>query len=125
MQVINPIYNFRVDRGTGVGLEMISSQILVKNCIDDILPNNPAVICDYFGMFNTSKLKMDIIFGVYQEMVLYEQITAKILHNALLMNKLNRLIHTTLIRSESQYYKDFKALGIKVGTNLNGNESDD
>lgn len=125
MQVINPIYNFRVDRGTGVGLEMISSQTLVKNCIDDELPDSPAVICDYFGMFNTSKLKMDIIFGVYQEMVLHEQITAKILHKALLMNKLNKLIHTTLIRSDSQYYKDFNALGIKVGTNLNGNESDD
>jgi len=123
MQVINPIYNFRVDRGTGIGIGMMSSTTLVKNCIDNELPTSPAVICDYFGMFNTSKLKMDIIFEVYKEMVLRENMTAKILHNALLMNKLNKLIHITLMRSESQYYKDFKALGIKVGTNISGDES--
>ena len=125
MQIVNPIYNFRVTKGAGVGLEMMSSQTLVKSCIDDELPDSPAVICDYFGMFNTNKLTMDIIFGVYQEMVLHEKVTAKILHNALQMNKLNKLIHVTLAKSVSQYYMDFKAMKIKVGTNLNGNESDD
>lgn len=125
MQIVNPIYNFRLTKGAGVGLEMISSQTLVKNCIDDIMPDSPAVICDYFGMFNTSKLKMEIIFGVYYEMILHEKVTAKMLHNALIKNKLNKLIHVTLAKSESQYYTDFKAMGIKVGTNINGNESDD
>jgi len=117
MQVVNPIHSLKTDKGTGVGFEMMTSMALVKNCMDNIVPTVPSVICDYFGIFNTDKLRMDIIFGVYREMVLHEKVSAVSLHNALIFNRLNIFIHKIMAKSESQYYKDFKTLGIRVGTN--------
>ena len=103
---------------------MFSSETLVKNCIDDELPTSSAVLCDYFGINNLSTLRKDIIFGVYQELVIKRDTTADNLHKALLSNKLNEFIKRKMIGSNSQYYKDYCVMGIVVGTNLNGKENE-
>lgn len=103
---------------------MLTSETLVKNCIDNELPTSSAVLCDYFGIFNTSTLRKDIIFDVYRDMVINKNVTSNDLHFALKANKLNKLIKKKMVGSNSQCYKDFCMMGIVVGTNIDGNESE-
>lgn len=103
---------------------MLTSETLVKNCLDNELPTSSAVICDYFGIFNTSKIRKDIIFDVYRDMVINKNVTASELHAALKGNKLNKLIKKNMLGSSSQCYKDFCTMNIVVGTNIDGSESE-
>jgi hypothetical protein len=103
---------------------MLTSETLVKNCLDNELPTSSAVLCDYFGIFNTSTLRRDIIFDVYRDMVINKNVTSNDLHFALKSNKLNKLIKKKMLGSNTQCYKDFCMMGIVVGTNIDGSESE-
>ena len=103
---------------------MLTSETLVKNCLNNELPTSSAVICDYFGIFNTSTIRKDIIFDVYRDMVINKNVTSSDLHTALKANKLNKLIKKKMAGSSSQCYKDFCTMNIVVGTNIDGSESE-
>jgi hypothetical protein len=103
---------------------MLTSETLVKNCLDNELPTSSAVLCDYFGIFNTSTIKKDIIFDVYCDIVINKNVTASELHTALKANKLNKLIKNKMLGSNTQCYKDFCTMNIVVGTNIDGSESE-
>lgn len=93
-----------------------SSAILVQNCWDDLLPNHPAVICDYFGFDNIKH--MTTIFGVYQGIVKYRDVTANDLHMALKRGQLTQFIHDKYKGESSGHYTAFCKHKIKLGTTL-------
>jgi hypothetical protein len=93
-----------------------TSSILVQNCWDDLLPNHPAVICDYFGFQNEEH--MTTIFGVYQGLVKYRGVTAKDLHMALKKKQLTKFIHDKYKGESSGYYTEFCKHNITLGTTL-------
>ena len=72
-----------------------TAQSLMDACARDEIPDLP-VLADYFGKALYSKNRHDdimIIFGVYQGMCKTGGISAELLHNCLLSNRLNELVH--------------------------------
>ena len=69
---------------------MTTAEDLVKSCLRDEHVSFP-VYMDYFG--NASEPDdITTVLGMYQRMVL-RGVTAELLHNCLLSNRLNELVH--------------------------------
>ena len=93
---------------------MKTSDLLIKSCIDDILPEQ-SVLNDYFGIDNIKdNQKIELIFGIYQGLIKHTNITANELDIALQLNKLDELIHKKSSNHKSYYYIDFCKFGIKL-----------
>ena len=83
---------------------MTTAQSLVESCLKDE-PVNMTVFLDYFGNARKSD-HVTTVLGVYQMMV-YRGVTAELLHNCLLSNRLNELVHAMYKHKPTQYYLDF------------------
>jgi hypothetical protein len=83
-------------------------------CWSDEIPSCP-VLTDYFGHASTSGDEEDItiVFGVYQGMV-KSGVSAELLHNCLLSDRLNELVHAKHKHRTGYYDRAFyyKMLGL-------------
>ena len=87
-----------------------TAQSLMDACARDEIPDLP-VLADYFGKALYSKNQHDdimIIFGLYQRMCKTGGISAELLHNCLLCNRLNELVHAKHQHSTSGYWCMFQ-----------------
>jgi hypothetical protein len=101
---------------------MRTSDLLVNYCLNDTIPSEPAIICDYFGFHNLEN--MDIILGIYQDLIKHKGITSNELNKALKNKKLNELIHAKYKNQKSKYYNEFCEKNINVGVSLEKLEDD-
>ena len=90
---------------------MRTSHELVKMCLSDEPLQNLAVMCDYFNSFkygNNDEI-LTIIYGVYQKLIKLDLINEKTLHNALLNDTLDEMIHKIYQDKKlyTYYYKYF------------------
>jgi hypothetical protein len=94
---------------------MSTADSLYECCMRDE-PVTLPVYLDYFG--NASGLsKTVIVLGVYQGMVQRGLVSAKLLHNCLLSNRLNELVHAKHKHKPTYYYKEFCDMKLDL-TNL-------
>jgi hypothetical protein len=87
-----------------------TAQSLCEACARDEIPSLP-VLADYFGKAIFSPDPQEdvmIIFGVYQGMC-KTGVSAKLLHNCMLSNRLNELVHAKHRHRTSGYWAMFQA----------------
>ena len=96
----------------------MSSVHLVDCAYRDCLPSDIPTIIDYFGDF-TDKKTLPLLFGVYQGLIKYKNVTSDLLHMCFLSNRLDELIHKKFTHKPSGYYQKFKDQNLIIGnTNL-------
>ena len=91
-----------------------TSEMLVKCCLRDELPDSMCVIADYFHINSFNEETFVILFGVYQGLVKYKGVNKELLHHCLLDNRLNELIHKTFKYRPTGYYKMFCKNNINI-----------
>ncbi len=102
-----------------------TSELLVEFRYLDLIPNNSTVMCDYFGRDNLkNEENINWIWGVYEWLVKNKGVSADDLHDALISDKLNELIHKKYKNQKSFYYNKFCELNLKVGTQIDVNDED-
>ena len=92
---------------------MRNSDELVKACFLDLLPSLPTLV-DYFGNAWQDEEKACIVLGLYQGLVKFRDVDSDTLHNSLMKNKLNDLVHSKYKNNESGYYNLFCNLKIDL-----------
>ena len=90
-----------------------SSDILYKNCQDNILPSHPAIYCYYFGE-NFEEKQIKAIFKVYQELIKFFGVTSDKLHNAMITGQLEQLIDNAYCGGPTPCYYEFKNMNIEL-----------
>ena len=93
---------------------MTTTKNLIKCCLQDELPDSMGIIADYFHIDKFNEEKFLILYGVYQEMIKYKGVDEKLLHNCLLDNRLNELIHKKFKYRPTDYYKMFCENNINI-----------
>ena len=92
-----------------------TSDILVNCIYKDLIPDDFSVLADYFGIHNLNILNINNyeyitnIFGMYQCLIKYGNITSNDLHNALINNSLDQMIHNIFNNAlcSNSYYQEF------------------
>lgn len=90
-----------------------NSDILVKCCFRNELPQTIPTLVDYFGSAAFDESKDVIVLGVYRGLVM-KGIKSNLLHNCLVTRRLNELIHKKYTFRKSGYYRKFCDLGIDL-----------
>ena len=93
-----------------------TAESLMDVCARDEIPDLP-VLADYFGKALYSKNRREdimIIFGVYQGMYKTGGISAELLHNCLLSNRLNELVHAKHKHRPSGYWCMFQDMKLDL-----------
>jgi hypothetical protein len=107
---------------------MSKTSNILENCIyQDLIPDDFSVLADYFGIHNLNILNIHNheyitnIFGMYQCLIKYGNITSNDLHNALINNSLDKMIHNTFnnVLCSNSYYKEFCKYQIQLQLNIN------
>lgn len=78
-------------------------------------PLTLSVLVDYFGMAAVDEERLRVLLGVYEGMVRFKFVTAALLHNCFLTNRLDELIRVKHVHWRSGYYEELVARGIVVG----------
>ena len=92
----------------------MSSIHLVDCAYRDCLPSDIPTIIDYFGDFTDEKT-FSLLFGVYQGLIKYKNVTSDLLHMCFLSNPLDKLIHKKFTYIPSGYYQKFKDQNLIIG----------
>ena len=87
---------------------------LIKCCLSDELPDSLGIIADYFNIDEFNKEKFLILYGVYQDMITEKGVDEKLLHNCLLHNRLNELIHKKFKYNPTYNYNMFCENNINI-----------
>ena len=87
---------------------------LIKCCLRDELPDRLGIIADYFNIDKFNEETFLILYGVYQEMIKYKGVDENLLHNCLLHNRLNELIHKTFKYRPTYCYDMFRENNINI-----------
>jgi hypothetical protein len=98
-----------------------TSVLLEKYVYDDILPREINILVDYFGIHNIhDQSYINTIFGIYSHLIKIMTIDADILHEALINNSLDNLIHSSYknYHCNTKYYQDFCQYNIKLQKNI-------
>ena len=90
-----------------------NSKELVDCCLRDEFPSFPTLV-DYFGDALGDREKEVVVLGVYQGLVNYKSLDADTLHNCLLSNRLDELVHKQYKFRPSCYYKMFCDMDISL-----------
>ena len=91
-----------------------TAESLVRSINRDEMPTLPVVV-DYFGATISNDAHMDILHGVYVGMVRHKFVTAELLHNCFLTNRLDELIRAKHVHAKSDYYRQLVDNRIQVG----------
>jgi hypothetical protein len=81
--------------------------VLVEAVVDDLLPGQPAVSCDYFGGLEPETQEFRDLYSVYQGMIKILEVDPDMIELASKCGKLNELIHHCHQVRQSNYYKRF------------------
>ena len=95
-----------------------TADVFIECCYSDLFPSIP-VLVDYFGNAWNNTEHSCVVLGIYQGLVKRHGVTANVLHEHFLTNRLNELVHSVYKDNETFYYKKFCDLGIDLKTVTN------
>ena len=95
---------------------------LLQECIyNDIIPSEISILVDYFGIHNINDEKyIKSVYGVYSYLIKFTNINADILHESLINNSLDNLIHSTYknYHCNEKNYQDFCKYKVRLQINI-------
>ena len=88
-----------------------TTEILIKNLYDDIIPTDPQVLKLYFAQLKDIK-QLKIIFGVYVGLIKSGLVSPQLLEKSMIDQSINELIDKKYKNRPSIYYDLFCEYGI-------------
>ena len=94
-----------------------SADLLVQACREGRVLT-PAVLVDYFGSNACYEDRVDILRHIYTDMICNKQVSAALLYNCFLTERLDELIHAKHARATTPSYEEMVSRRIFVGRTL-------
>ena len=103
-----------------MSVSMETAKDLYHACMRDDWPSFPTIV-DFFGdaIRTPSHEVKAIVLGVYQGLVCHKDVSIELLHNCMMTNRLNELVHAKYKHQPSDYYKCFCQMGINLNQKVN------
>ena len=99
---------------------MESTKDSYQACMRDDWPPLPTIV-DFFGdaIRTPSPEVKAIVLGVYQGLVFHKTVSIELLHNCMITNRLNELVHAKYKHQPTGYYDAFCQMGIDLNHKVN------